>query len=339
MDLHDEPILDAHLRHLGEHLRAKQLAILGTGAVRADPLVERLCFVGTEIGGEGGGVAVVGRRCAHRLEIGAALTMAVEIAAPAGGIAACHLRQAIEPGTKAWPVWIDDQVGPVGGNDPPGPPRGANGFVPAEVVKRAVGGGDDLEIEALVERARPVAGLGETFRDVVIGGIGGLGGQGFGEAKQRLERDIEPQLRGGAAKEIIVLREAPPDGAAIGFDRPSIAAGHAQIREIDALAHEHAGDVMVRNHEQLRGVREWQVLGIPAGVGVPVRADDRQVADRLEEFARNRPGRGVGGEQAVEHYLSGLSTLTMGAPGPRSSSRKAPPCPGEQDGGRGNFFS
>jgi len=42
---------------------------------------------------------------------------------------------------------------------------------------------------------------------------------------------------------------------------------------------EHAKDVVVRNHEQLRRIRKVPVLGEPAGVSVAVRADDRQVPD------------------------------------------------------------
>ena len=50
-----------------------------------------------------------------------------------------------------------------------------------------------------------------------------------------------------------------------------------QIVHGDALAVEHAEDVVVGLDEQRGGIRERLVVGKPGRLGVPVRADDGQV--------------------------------------------------------------
>jgi hypothetical protein len=50
----------------------------------------------------------------------------------------------------------------------------------------------------------------------------------------------------------------------------------------------------------------WDILGIPGGIGMAVRADDRQVLDRGIEIAGDRPRLGVGGQQAIGVERQGL---------------------------------
>jgi hypothetical protein len=51
--------------------------------------------------------------------------------------------------------------------------------------------------------------------------------------------------------------------------------------------------------QQSRGIAEPFVEREPGGVGMAVRADDRQPGDLGIEFARERAYAGVGGEQAI----------------------------------------
>ena len=56
---------------------------------------------------------------------------------------------------------------------------------------------------------------------------------------------------------------------------------------------------MVGRDEQPRGIGERLVLGEPARLGMAMRGEDRQIAHLLVEPARDRAGRGIGGEKAV----------------------------------------
>ena len=82
---------------------------------------------------------------------------------------------------------------------------------------------------------------------------------------------IEPQAGRRAGEETVMLGEAPPDASRIGFDRAAVDARHAEILQRHALAVEHAKDVMVRRHEELRRIGERLVLREPARIGVAVR--------------------------------------------------------------------
>ena len=93
--------------------------------------------------------------------------------------------------------------------------------------------------------------------------------------------------------------ETPPDGARIGLDRRAVRRWHAEILERDALAVEHAEDIVIRHDEELRRVGKRLVQRIPGRIGVAVRRDDRQVAHLAIEAARHGAGRRIGGEEAV----------------------------------------
>src|SRR5690606_22543222 len=102
-----------------------------------------------------GRVAMVRRGCAHRLEELAALAVRLEVAGPGAGVAAGDFAEPVEVLVEAGEIRVDDVVGTVGGDDPALPAGLADHLVPPEIVDGAVGGRDDLEVEALVERARP----------------------------------------------------------------------------------------------------------------------------------------------------------------------------------------
>ena len=82
MDLHDHAVLHAHRRHLGQHLGAEQLRILGIRISRRDAAEQGLGIGLRKVGGPRGGVAVVGGSSAVIAEEGAPLAMRFQIAVP-----------------------------------------------------------------------------------------------------------------------------------------------------------------------------------------------------------------------------------------------------------------
>ena len=85
MDLHDEPVVEAHRRHFRQHLRAEEFGVgVGDFAGR-NTSEQRGRFARREVGGRGAGVAVIARCRAMGLEEAAALTMGGEVAGPGSG--------------------------------------------------------------------------------------------------------------------------------------------------------------------------------------------------------------------------------------------------------------
>jgi|GEM_PF-4722718 len=96
-----------------------------------------------------------------------------------------------------------------------------------------------------------------------------------------------------------VLRKELPNRARVRLNRLAIDPGHAQIAQRDALAREHAKDIVIGHNEQLRRVGKAGVLGKPARVAMAMRADDRQVRDLLIECARKVARSRFRGQEAV----------------------------------------
>ena len=102
-----------------------------------------------------------------------------------------------------------------------------------------------------------------------------------------------------AAEQMIVRGERVPDPACVLLDRRAVPARDAEVLEPHALAVEHPEHVVIGRDEQRRRIRERRVVGEPLRIGVPVRADDRQVLDRRVEASREVARRRVGGKQPV----------------------------------------
>ena len=83
------------------------------------------------------------------------------------------------------------------------------------------------------------------------------------------------------------------------LDEPAAGLPHAEVGQRHPLRAEHAEHVVVRRYEQLRRIGKRRILGIPARIGVPVRADDRQPSDFGMKAPRHRPGALLDGEQPV----------------------------------------
>ena len=76
VNLHDEAVFEAHLRHFSEHLGAEELLLLGVGFAGKN-LAEEFRGIGRgKVGGLRGGVAVIGGCAAQLLKRARALRRA-----------------------------------------------------------------------------------------------------------------------------------------------------------------------------------------------------------------------------------------------------------------------
>jgi regulator of RNase E activity RraA len=80
-------------------------------------------------------------------------------------------------GQEAWAVGVDDIVRAEGRHDAAGPTGLAETLVRLERIEGTVRRGEERDAEALEECARPVVGLEQPCRDLVVHGIGILGAQ------------------------------------------------------------------------------------------------------------------------------------------------------------------
>ena len=147
----------------------------------------------------------------------------------------------------------------------------------AEVVARVVGRREHLDAEAGVERPRPEGVLAEAREDLVIDRIGRLQRRADGDAEQVDELRFEPVAHCGAAVDVPVPAELPPD-ASRPFLRQRVVAD-SELVERDAGGVEQPRDVVVRGDEHADRVVERLVEGEPPRIDVPVRADQGEVPD------------------------------------------------------------
>ena len=95
-------------------------------------------------------------------------------------------------------------------------------------------------------------------------------------------------------------------------------AADAQIFQPHALRIKHPEQVMIGLQQQLGGIAEGRIGGKPFRVGMPVRADDRQVRNLAIERAGNGAYGRVGREEPVGiemEWLWHLCDLTWRPPG------------------------
>src|SRR5438045_2175558 len=92
----------------------------------------------------------------------------------------------------------------------------------SERIERRLGRCDDLDVELVIEGARAEFGLGQTFADAVEVTIGCRCGKALLETEQGCKYVVEPEPRRGAAKEVVVFREFPPDSPRFSIDSPEI---------------------------------------------------------------------------------------------------------------------
>ncbi len=218
MDLHHHPVLEAHRRHLGQHLGAEQLGVAPASSV---PPTMRPNSASASARGRSavarGRMAVIGGGRAGGAEVGAALAVRGEIAGPAQHVLAGQLARSGRAPREVLMLGIDHRVGAVGGDDPALPARGADRGVVAEIVVRALGGREQLDVEAVEQGARAEGVASPELRvDPVVIEVGGRRLERDVDAEHLGEDMVEPEPRRRAAEQVIMRREQPPGLARIG---------------------------------------------------------------------------------------------------------------------------
>ena len=130
------------------------------------------------------------------------------------------------------------------------PARVANGLVIGERIERRIGGGQHLKVELLKKRAGQKLRRAQLVGDGVEIEVGGFFRKPLLEAEELLKGVVEPDARGRAAEQIVVAGEDVPDPARVLDHRlPDL-----QIVHGNALAVQHAEDVVIGLHEERGGI-------------------------------------------------------------------------------------
>ena len=253
MDLHHEPVLEAHARHLGQHLRAEQLGVGRRSRRRATRSKSAAASAREQVGGLRRRVAVVGGRRADRLEEGAPLARARRDSPPRSRCPRRSSRRASAGSRRNRRLGIDDGVG-AEGRDAPGRSSRSRGSCDGARASRAAISvvASDLDVEALKQRAR--AELGPCQR-------GQRSCRKYSSALPALRRSRRcrrPLRTRGPAR---AARACRGTGDSSRRRRRQIARGSAStgppsrrgtpsVLERDALAVEHAEDVVIGHDEQ-----------------------------------------------------------------------------------------
>ena len=86
MDLHHQPIFEAHSCHFGKHLSAEHFRFFPAQSFLQCLCVEGFAFSRFKIRSHGTGMPMVCGSCSHRLEKGSSLHQCIEIPRPIRGI-------------------------------------------------------------------------------------------------------------------------------------------------------------------------------------------------------------------------------------------------------------
>ncbi len=178
-------------------------------------------------------------------------------------------------GVESLTIRIDDVIGAEGGHHAPLPPGLPQPGMLLQAVERAVGGGEELHAEPLEVCTRSEVGLGEAVHELVVHGVRGVRPQRRRHPEDDLHCEVEPESRRCSAEQVVAGAELPPHLPGVCLERTAVSRPHAQCFEGDALAVEHAKDVVVLGDKLDCRVAEWSVVGKSARIAVAVGAHDR----------------------------------------------------------------
>ena len=179
-------------------------------------------------------------------------------------------------------------------------PVGVQLAVMGQRVGGGVGRAEQLDAEALEQGTRGKLRARQLCLQVVVDGLGTAAVQPFLHAKEVDQLIRQPEAGRRGAEEVKVLGEALPDAAVVGLDWRANAGRHAQLLQRQALAVEHAQDIVVRHDEELgRCAKASRRIGQQASRHMAVRADQRQIFDPFVEYPRNGALCGVWGKTAI----------------------------------------
>ena len=135
VELEHETVVEAHRRHLGEHLAPEELGVGGLGRPLPDPGEQGLGVARWEVGGRRRGMAVVGCGGPRGDECLAPSPERSEVARPGRGVLAGEVGEPIEVGVEVRPIRVDDVVGPERGHHATGPAAVAEPGVGLQLVE------------------------------------------------------------------------------------------------------------------------------------------------------------------------------------------------------------
>ena len=231
MQLHHEPVLDAHAGHLHQHVTGEGVEIRRGCFTRARAVEDRRRVGVREPRRERRQRRMVGGRRAHRLEERAPLLERCDVAPIARDLLAGERAEARHFRRPVGMQDVDREVGPERRPHLTLPARRPNRLMMDERVGRGVGGAEHLDVEALEERARSKRGRPELRFDAVVDRRGVGRGQALVDAEHVRELVLQPAAARRAAKQVEVIGEELPDRPRIGFDRCAIERGHPQPLE------------------------------------------------------------------------------------------------------------
>ena len=292
MELHDETVVEAHARHLGQNLCPEQLRVPSTDLRPQDPTEQLLGGGFVEIGCPGSGVTMIARGCAPRLEVLAAGPVGLEVTGP-GHRRAGHRNECLQVRSEVLAAGVDHGVGAVGRYHAAAPARVPYGIVMPESSRAA----SVVAMTSIRKRSNSARGLkfraGKQVIDLVINAVRAFAPEPLANAERVVQRLLEPQAGGGSPEQMKVLGKEPPDLARISFHRLAVPAPDAQPLQRNTLRVEHPKHVVIGCDEQCRRITEVPVGSEPFRIGVAMRRYDRQVRSRRRKaFARlrERPG-------------------------------------------------
>ncbi len=147
-----------------------------------------------------------------------------------------------------------------------------------ERIVGTLGSREELNTEALEQGAGSERVAGEPFANTVEIEVARRFIQRDVEAQDLGEDMVEPQLRRCTTEQVIVAGKGAPRLARVGVGR-AVARRYAELSEVDALAIEHAEQIMVGRKQQAGRIAPRRIGSEPARIGMAVRRDDRQPGD------------------------------------------------------------
>ena len=277
MNLQNQPVVDAHPCHFGQHLPAKCVRLIWCRAAGAQIVKQSRGLGLWHILGTCARVTVIGAGGAVRFEKCAPHPMRLKIALPVAGVAVCQSAQFFNIGYKAFKLWVYYIVRAVSCDNFARPSGFLDHFVPVQIIQRVFRCRYGLNVEPLKQRPRPEIGPRKAIGDVIIGFVSSVWTKTFGDAENRFKGMVDPHPAGGSTQQMKILSKHSPDFSSIGFCRATIATRHAQIGQVDTLRKQHSKHVVVRCDEQLCRVWKCLVFSKPARVSVTMWANQRQV--------------------------------------------------------------
>ena len=175
-----------------------------------------------------------------------------------------------------------------------------------ERVERAFRRGEDFDAVAVEQRAGAKIVLLQLLGDRIEIEIGRARIEPHLYAEGLGEDPVEPHPRRRGAKQVIVVGEDAPRGTRIGPASPD-----AQILQRSPLRIQHTKHVMVGMQQQLGRIAKRLVMSEPRRIGMPMRADDRQIGDIGIELARKGADAGLRREQAILMQLQWLAHSSL----------------------------